>query len=73
MEKWVVKIEAQQRKSVGVAPSEEEQSKEMVKSFIWGSSSESLFSFKLIVSFPTCDLPWDPPLGAHSPFSQDRS
>ena len=51
MEKWVVKIEAQQRKSVGVAPSEEEQSKEMVKSFIWGSSSESLFSFKLIILF----------------------
>ena len=50
-EKWLVKIEAQQRKGVGVPPSEEEESKEMVKSLIWGSSSGSLFSFRLIIRF----------------------
>ena len=26
-----------------------------------------------LVSFPTPDLPWDLPLGAHSPLSQDGS
>ena len=51
MEKWLVKIEAQQRKGVGIPSSEEEQSKEMVKSLIWGSSSGSLFSFRLIIRF----------------------
>ena len=34
MEKWLVKIEAQQRKGVGIPSSEEEHGKEAVKSFI---------------------------------------
>lgn len=74
-EKWLVKIEAQQRKGVGVPPSEEGQSKEMVKSLIWGSSSGSLFSFRLIIRFlfPHLTYPGTLPLGAHSLFSQDGS
>ena len=50
-DRWLVKIEAQQRKGVGVPPSEEEQRTEMVKSFTWGISSGSLFSFRLIIRF----------------------
>ena len=55
-EKYFVKIEARQRytlerKGLGVPVSEEERNKQAVKSFIQGSSSTSLSSFRPIIWF----------------------
>ena len=61
IEKWF-KIEAQQRKDVSEPFSEEE--------LLPGLC---LPSGQLPGFFPTSDLPWDLPLGAHSPLSQDGS
>ena len=48
---------------------EEECSREVVKSFIYVSSSWSLSSY--LVSFSTLELPWNPSLGVYAPLSQD--
>ena len=60
---------------MGVPPSEGARSKEAVKSFIEGGPFQVFvyLQHNYLVPFPTPDLPWDPPLGAHSPLSQDGS
>ena len=40
-----------ERKGVAILPNEEERNKEMVKSFIQGSSSGSLFTFAQLSGF----------------------
>ena len=76
---YLVKTEARQRctpgeKGMGVPPSEEEHSKEMVKTFnmsillgLW------LPADQLSGTFSIPDLPWDPPLGTYTPLSQEGS
>ena len=59
-------------KGVGIPPSEGEGSTEAVWTFILVSSSWFSPSFRP-VSFSIPDLPWDPPLGVHTPLSQDGS
>ena len=60
---------------MGISPSEEEYSEEAAKSFMRGQFFW-VFGFlqaNYLVSFSTSDLPWDPPLVVHAPFSQDGS
>ena len=56
-----------QREGVGVQPSEEEHGKKTVTSFICQFFWDFVFlQANYLVSFPTPDFPWDPPLGAHT-------
>ena len=76
----LVEIEARQRdipreEGCWCPPSEEKHSKEAFKSFIYiGQFFRLVFVFlqaNYLVSFPTPDLPWNPPLGCA--LSQDGS
>ena len=81
-EKWFVQLRQKQdrdahleRKGVGAQPSKEESHKEPIKSFIQGSSSGSLSSFRPIFWFlsPHLTYPGTLPWDVHAPLNQDGS
>ena len=60
------------RKGIGVPPREGEHNKEVVKSFIYDSSSDlCLSSANYLASFSTSDLPQNPSQHAHTTVFQD--